>query len=81
MKRQFEIELDFFIGHQYELVEKFPNKFLAIKGTTVLGAYNTPLEALSETRKQHEIGTFMIQPCRPGPEAYTVTISSTAISL
>jgi len=75
----FQEEFEFFKRNQAELVEKYVGKFLVIKGATVLGVYNTPLEALSESIKENEIGSFMIQPCKPGPEAYTVTISTSGL--
>jgi hypothetical protein len=79
MSKTFEAELRFFIDNQEELVKKFAGKVLVIKGKTLLGVYNSSLEAYSETLKSHKVGTFMIQPCMPGPEAYTVTITSTSI--
>ena len=72
----FKEELDFFIENQDTLVKKHVGKVLVIKGHELLGAYNSTLEALKETTKEHEIGTFMIQPCQSGVDAYTVTIST-----
>lgn len=71
----FQDELAFFISHQDELVQKYEGKVLAIRGAELLGVYNDALHAYIETAKQYEPGTFIIQPCQPGPEAYTVTIS------
>jgi hypothetical protein len=76
---RFEHELGFFIAHQEELVRKYNGKVLVIKGDEVIGVYDTPIQAYQEAQKEHELGTFMIQPCRPGPEAYTVVVSSTAL--
>ncbi len=72
----FEEELKFFIANQEHLVDQYHGKVLAIKGREVLGVYSNPLEALLQTQKDHAPGTFMIQPCSPGPDAYTVTIST-----
>lgn len=74
----FDRELAFFIAHQDELVAKHPGKTLVLQGEEVLGAYDTPLDAYVEASKQHRPGTFMIQPCQPGAEAYTVTVNSSA---
>lgn len=68
----FQEELNFFKENQDELVEKYGGKTLAIKGEEVIGAYDSPLEALKEASKNHEMGSFMIQPCQSGPDAYTV---------
>lgn len=73
---KFKDELEFFITNQADLVNKYRGKVLVLKGHTVIGVYATVLEAYLQAQKEHKLGTFMIQPCEPGPEAYTVTISS-----
>ncbi len=75
----FQQELHFFQENQERLVNQYPGKILVIKGTEIIGVYDTPLQALEEAQKKYEMGTFMIQPCEPGPDAYTVTISSLGI--
>lgn len=72
----FETELAFFIAHQDELVAKHDGQILVIRGERVEGAYPSALAAFVEAQKRFAAGTYMLQPCRPGPEAYTVTISS-----
>jgi hypothetical protein len=72
----FQEEFEYFRLNQAELVEKYKGKILVLKGKSILGAYDSTLEALYESVKENEIGSFMIQPCQPGPEAYTVTIST-----
>ena len=69
----FEPELAFFITNQNELVSKFNGKTLLIRGDELVGVFNTALEAYLDAQKRFEPGTFMIQQCAPGPEAYTVT--------
>jgi len=70
----FTKELEFFINNQEQLVRQYKGKVLVIKDDTILGVYSTPLEAYLESQKTHELGTFMIQPCEPGPDAYSVTL-------
>lgn len=72
----FTDELEFFVANQERLVSEYSGKVLVIKGKALLGVYDTPLQAYLETQREHELGTFMIQPCQPGPEAYNVTIGS-----
>lgn len=69
-------ELDFFIAHQDELVAKHRGKTLVIRGETVVGAYPSPLDAYLAGRREFPAGTFMVQPCEPGPGAYTVSLST-----
>lgn len=71
----FESELKYFITHQGELVQKYRGQTLIIRGEAVMGAYPTPLQAYLAAQHEFEPGTFMIQRCEPGPEAYTVTIA------
>lgn len=77
----FEKELNYFITHQQELVQQYPRKVLVLKDENVVGAYETVLEAYLKAQEKHEIGSFMIQRCEPGVDAYTVTISSTNINM
>ena len=72
-------ELDFFITNQDSLVSQYRGRVIVIREQRVVGVYQTALEAYTEAQKTYELGTFMIQPCEPGPQAYTVTISSDEI--
>ncbi|HVR72524.1 MAG TPA: hypothetical protein VMT87_16940 [Vicinamibacteria bacterium] len=71
----FDTELAFFIAHQDELVAQHRGKALVIRGEKVEGAYDSPLQAYLAAQRTFPPGTFMIQPCEPGPNAYTVTIN------
>lgn len=72
LKEQFR----YYIDHQNELVAKYNGKFIVIKDSAVIGAYNDELEAITETSKKHELGTFLVQKCTPGSEGYTQTFHS-----
>lgn len=69
-------EFDFYLRHQDEFVEKHNGKVLVIKGQKVIGVYDDHLQALTETQKEHEPGTFMVQRCSPGPDDYSATYHS-----
>lgn len=69
-------EFEYYLENQDDLILQFRGKVLVIKEQKVVGAYSSPLEAYLEAQKQYKLGTFLIQACEPGPEAYTVTISS-----
>lgn len=71
----FDNELKYFIAHQDELVQKYRGQTLVIRGEAVVGVYSTPLNAYLAAQREFQPGTFMIQRCEPGPEAYTVTIN------
>ncbi len=72
-------EFRWYIAHQDELVKKYNGKHLVIKDEKVVGAYDAPLDALTEARKNYEQGTFLIQLCTPGEEAYTATFHSRVV--
>ena len=72
----FDKELKYFIANQEALVAKHRGKTLVIRNESVDGVYDSPLNAYVEAQKKYAVGTFMIQPCEPGPSAYTVTLST-----
>jgi hypothetical protein len=75
----FDKELSFFKENQPELVKKYGGKVLVIKEAEVVGVYETNIDAYINALKAYTLGSFMIQPCTPGPEAYTVTISTSEL--
>ena len=75
----FKKELQFFITNQDDLVRQFRGKTLVLKDLVVVGAYPSPLAAYLAARQQFAPGTYMLQPCEPGPGAYTVTLSETPL--
>ena len=71
-----EKEFQYFLDHQDELARQYGGEFLIIKNQRVIGVYDTEVEAFTETQKQHELGTFLIQECRAGSKVYTQTFHS-----
>lgn len=69
-------EFEYYLKHQKEFVEKYNGKFIAIKNRKVIGAYDTELEAVKETSKKEELGTFLVQKCESGDASYTQTFNS-----
>ncbi len=66
----------FYLENQDEMVQKYDGKVVAIKNQEVLGAYDSALAAVMETRKLHKMGTFLVQRVSEGDEAYTATFNS-----
>lgn len=71
-----EKEFNYYLEHQDELVKEYNGKFVVIKDHKVLGAFASALEAVENTTKQHELGTFLVQKCEPGSASYTQTYHS-----
>ncbi len=79
MAKRLEKEFQYYLDNQKELVKRYKGKFIVIKNSQVLGAFETELEAIQETTKKHELGTFLIQKCEAGKESYTQTYHSRAV--
>jgi len=71
-----EKEFYYFIDNQDKLVHLYNGKYLVIKGDTVVGIFNTEIEAYLESVDKFGLGNFLIQKCVPGKEAYTQTFHS-----
>ncbi len=69
-------ELDFFIRSQDDLSRQHSGKVLVIRGQQVVDVYADTLSAYLESKKRYTPGSFMIQLCVPGPDAYTASIAS-----
>jgi hypothetical protein len=71
-----EREFNYYLKNQKALLEKFKHKYLVIKGEEVLGAYDSEIQAITETTKTYELGTFLVQKCEAGSDNYTQTYHS-----
>lgn len=76
MSSALEKEFKWYRDHQEELVNMYNGKFVVIKGCEVIGSFDSELEAIKETTKKNELGTFLVQKCEPGTESYTQTYHS-----
>ena len=76
MEDMLKKEFDFYLKNQNDLVKKYNNRYLVIVGQEVVGAYDSFEEALEESIKAQELGTFLIQKCTSGVSAYTQTFHS-----
>ena len=71
-----EKEFKYYKDHQNELIEKYNDKFIVIRDEQIVGIYDTELEAYSTSKKEFEVGTFLIQRCSPGKDSYTQSFHS-----
>jgi hypothetical protein len=76
MEDNLKKEFQFYLDHQQELLEKYRGKYVVIKGARVVGSHDTEMEAILETSKEHQLGSFLVQKCEPGSESYTQTYHS-----
>jgi hypothetical protein len=67
-------EFQYYLDNQNELLKKYNNRFIVIVGNEVVGDYDSFEQALFQTiEKKYELGTFLIQECTEGEDAYTQT--------
>ena len=66
-----ENEFKYYIDNQDTFVKKYNGKYLVIKNNSVVGAFNSEKDAYFNSIEKFELGTFLIQKCTPGDEAYT----------
>jgi hypothetical protein len=71
-----EKEFNYFIDNQDNLVHLYNGKHLVIKGETVVGVFNTEIDAYFDAANKFGLGNFLIQKCTSGKEAYTQTFHS-----
>jgi Family of unknown function (DUF5678) len=69
-------EFKYYLDNQADLVAKYRGKFVVIREDQVVGAYADEVEAVMETSKKFELGTFLVQKVEPGSESYTQTFHS-----
>ena len=79
MSNPLKKDFEFYLSHQNEMVEKYDGKYIVIKNGDVLGAYDDELMAVTETKKSHELGTFLVQKVSPGDADYSQTFHSRAV--
>lgn len=71
-----EQELKYFIKNQKKFLETYLDKYIVIKNNKIIGVYDNELEAYTKTKNTEKLGTFLIQHCIPGKEAYTHSFHS-----
>ncbi len=69
-------EFQYYMDHQDELVSLHKGKFIVLKNRKVVGVYDSELQAVQKTAKEHDMGTFLVQKCEPGQDSYTEVFHS-----
>ena len=69
-------EFKYFLDHQGELVKRYNNRVLVIIGEKVVDDYDDYDQAFFQSVKKYKPGTFLLQECTEGEEAYTDTFCS-----
>ena len=64
-------EFRYYLDHQQELVEKYAGKYIVLVNETVVGVFDSDLQAVQEVSKTHTLGSFLVQKCEVGRESYS----------
>ena len=72
-------EFKYYLENQTELLKKYKGKVLVIKDQQVVDVYDSYDEAVFGAAKKYELGTFLVQECTEGEDAYTQTFHSRVI--
>lgn len=81
MKEQLKNEFKYYLDNQDDLVKKYNGKFIVIKDCLVIGVFDTEYDAITETSKLNELGTFLVQKCEPGKNNYMRVYHSRVVSV
>jgi len=69
-------EFQYYLDNQNSLVREYDGRYIVIVGEKVVGGYDDYSQALSNSLKKYEMGTFLVQKCSPGDKDYTLTFHS-----
>ena len=72
-------EFEYYLAHKSELLSKYNGKVVVIRNCEVIGTYDSELQAVAETRKRYEMGTFLVQKVEPGNDSTLQTFHSRVI--
>ena len=73
-------EFNYFLENKEELFKQYPYKILVIKNKKVIGLFETVPEAVKETSKTEQLGTFLVQKCDIDPNSYTMWFYSPRVA-
>lgn len=79
LDRPLTSEFQYYLANQDEIVKKYDGQFVVIKNRSIIGAYNNEIQAVEESKKSHELGTFLVQHVSPGKDEYTEVFHSRVV--
>ena len=75
LTRQQDIDYDWFLANYDQLFKQYGVSYLAIKNCAVLDSYDSYEDAIRETEKKEELGSFIVQYCNGDESGYTAYIA------
>ena len=69
-------EFKYFLQHKEDIKVNYMGKFIVIKDESILGAYDTQKDAIVDSLKTNELGTFLVQQVSNDDNIYTQNFHS-----
>lgn len=69
-------EFDYYLQNKKKFLIEHAGKYIVLKNQQILGVYADQLEAIEETVKTHQLGTFLVQHVVAGNEEESVRFHS-----
>jgi hypothetical protein len=79
-REMLEREFLYYLEHQDEFVGRYDGRVITLKDHRVLGVFANRQDAIRETTKRHQRGTFLVQRVSPGTEHTTVTVVTPGVT-
>ena len=54
-------EFQYYLDHKASFEKEYLGKYIVLKDHKVIGVYDDPVQAVTETQKTHQLGTFLVQ--------------------
>lgn len=61
MASDLKSEFRYYLDNKADFLAKYRDRFVVIKDHKVIGVFDDRLIAINETRKSHDMGTFLVQ--------------------
>jgi len=69
-------EYKYYSRNQKRLSEKYDGRVIVIKDGTVIGEYETELDAVLDNQSKYDLGSFLVQRCNAGEAVIANTFHS-----
>ena len=72
-------EFEYYISNQKEMVKEYGGKYIVIKKRQVVAVYGSREEAVQESMKKYDLGSFLVQYVETGKRNTSQTFHSRII--
>lgn len=58
-----KLNFEYYKDNHKEIIKEYLNKYIIIQNQKIIASYDTFEEAIADSSKKYELGTFIIQKC------------------